>query len=94
MTKATWNGALIADSADTILIEGNRYFPPESVQHRYLVESDKRSSCPWKGEAYYYHLVVDGEKNEDAAWYYPQPREKALHLKNYVAFWKGVQIDG
>jgi uncharacterized protein (DUF427 family) len=93
MIKAIWNDALLAESDDTTLVEGNRYFPPESVNHQYLVESEKRSTCPWKGEAYYYHVVVGEQKNEDAAWHYPQPKEKALHLKNYVAFWKGVQVE-
>lgn len=93
MTKAIWNGALLAESDDTVLVEGNSYFPPESVNYQYLIKSEKRSICPWKGEAHYYHVVVSEQKNEDAAWYYPQPKEKALHLTNYVAFWKGVQVE-
>jgi uncharacterized protein (DUF427 family) len=92
MPKATWNGAVIADSNETIEIEGNHYFPPQSVNMQYIEDSSTHSTCPWKGEASYYHIVVNDEKNQDAAWYYPQPKEAASQIKDYVAFWKGVEI--
>jgi uncharacterized protein (DUF427 family) len=92
MPKATWNGAVLAESSETIEIEGNQYFPPESVNRQYLEDSIMHSTCPWKGEASYYHVVVNSEKNPDAAWYYPSPKDAAAQIKNYVAFWKGIQI--
>jgi uncharacterized protein (DUF427 family) len=92
MPKATWNGAVLAESSETIEIEGNQYFPPESVNSQYLEDSTMHSTCPWKGEASYYHVVVNSEKNPDAAWYYPSPKDAAAQIKNYVAFWKGIQI--
>ena len=91
--KATWNGQVIAQSDETIVIEGNHYFPPSSVNKAYLTESEYESTCPWKGRASYFSLEVDGKKNENAAWYYPAPNEKAASIKNYVAFWKGVSIE-
>lgn len=90
--KAIWKGTLLAESSQTIVIEGNHYFPLESVNREYLENSDYQSRCPWKGLANYYHIVVDGEKNENAAWYYPEPSEAAKEIKNYVAFWKDVKI--
>ena len=92
MPKATWNGAVLAESIETIEIEGNQYFPPESVNRQYLEDSTMHSTCPWKGEASYYHVVVNNEKNPDAAWYYPSPKDAAAQIKNHVAFWKGIQI--
>ena len=92
MPKATWNGAVLAESIETTEIEGNQYFPPESVNRQYLEDSTMHSTCPWKGEASYYHVVVNGEKNTDAAWYYPSPKDAAAQIKNHVAFWKGIQI--
>lgn len=92
MTIATWNGALIADSDETVIIEGNHYFPPKSVKTEYLQPSSTTSRCPWKGVANYYSLVVDGKTNEDAAWYYAEPSEAAAAIKGYVAFWKGVMV--
>ena len=92
MPKATWNGTVLAESNETIEIEGNQYFPPESVKRQYLEDSTMHSTCPWKGEASYYHVVVNNEKNPDAAWYYPNPKDAAAQLRNYVAFWKGIQI--
>lgn len=92
MPKATWNGAVLAESSETIEIEGNQYFPPESVNRQYLEDSTMHSTCPWKGEASYYHVVVNSEKNPDAAWYYPSPKDAAAQIKNHVAFWKGIQI--
>ena len=92
MSKATWQGAVLAQSDETIEIEGNQYFPPESVDRQYLEESTTHSTCPWKGESSYYTIIVNGNKNPDAAWYYPEPKEAAAQIKGYVAFWKGVAI--
>lgn len=92
MKKAIWNGQVIAESDQTILLEGNHYFPPQSVRHEYLLPSDTHTTCPWKGVASYYHLKVGDQINRDAAWYYPQPSEKAQQIKGYLAFWKGVQV--
>lgn len=92
MSEAAWQGAVLAQSDKTIEIEGNQYFPPESVDKQYLEESTTHSTCPWKGEASYYTIVVNGNKNPDAAWYYPAPKEAAAEIKGYVAFWKGVSI--
>jgi len=95
--KAVWNGAVIAESDQTIVIEGNQYFPPDSVHREYLVPSDMHTTCHWKGEASYYTLMVEGQENPDAAWYYPEPKagstEKVGHdFKDYVAFWRGVEV--
>ena len=92
MTKAIWNGTVIAETDNGITVEGNVYFPPESVNRAYLSASSTNSACPWKGTAHYYSLVVEGETNPDAAWYYPEPKPAAQEIKNFVAFWKGVQI--
>ena len=90
--KAIWNDIVIADSDRTIEIEGNHYFPPNTVDNQYLEESRTHSTCPWKGEASYYHVQVNGKVNLDAAWYYPDPKEAASEIRGYVAFWKGVEI--
>jgi len=90
--KAIWNGTVVAESNDTQVVEDNHYFPPESVNRQLLRESDHRSTCPWKGEAHYYDLVVDGQENRRAAWYYPAPKEAASNIKDHVAFWRGVEI--
>jgi uncharacterized protein (DUF427 family) len=90
--KAIWNGTVLAESNRTIEIEGNQYFPPDSVNRQYLRPSSKHTTCPWKGEASYYNVSVDGDTNEDAAWYYPQPKEAARQIKGYVAFWRGVKV--
>jgi uncharacterized protein (DUF427 family) len=92
--KASWNGTVIAESDSTVEVEGNQYFPPDSVNREYLRESDTHSTCPWKGEASYYTIAVAGEENPDAAWYYPQPKEAAAEITGYVAFWKGVEVSG
>ena len=92
MPTATWNDTVIAQSDDTIVVEGNHYFPPESVNMALLADSATHSHCPWKGEASYKTIVVDGAKNADAAWYYPAPKDKAAQIKGYFAFWKGVKI--
>jgi uncharacterized protein (DUF427 family) len=91
--RASWHGTVLADSERTIIIEGNHYFPPEDVSTEYLSESSKHTTCPWKGEASYYDVVVDGDRNEAAAWYYPEPSEAAAEIRDYVAFWQGVETD-
>ena len=90
--KAVWKNKVIAESDDTVGVEGNHYFPADSINKEFFTDSDTRSTCHWKGEASYYNVVVDGETNEDAAWYYPEPSEAASNIKNYVAFWKGVEV--
>ena len=90
--KAVWNGATLAESNDTISVEGNHYFPPTSLNCEYLKVSDTQTTCSWKGEASYYHVVANGKENRDAAWFYPTPKDAAGNIKNYVAFWRGVEI--
>jgi uncharacterized protein (DUF427 family) len=90
--KAIWNNEVIAESNDTIVVENNHYFPKDSVNAEYLAASPTHTTCPWKGLASYYSLTVDGKQNTDAAWFYPEPKEAAANIKDYVAFWKGVQI--
>ncbi|HTU09873.1 MAG TPA: DUF427 domain-containing protein [Allosphingosinicella sp.] len=92
MVKAVWNGATIAESDDTIVVEGNHYFPREAVDPALLRESDTHTLCPWKGTASYYSLVVDGVENRDAAWYYPETKAAADDIRDRIAFWKGVQV--
>lgn len=92
MATATWNGTVIARSDDTKIVEGNHYFPPDSIVEGVLVESDHSSVCPWKGTASYYTIEVDGQRNEDAAWYYPAPKDAAAEIKDHVAFWRGVDV--
>ena len=92
--KATWNGVVLAESNDTVVVEGNHYFPPGSINKEYFVESNHHTRCPWKGLASYYTLEADGERNENAAWYYPAPSEAAQQIKDHVAFWKGVEVSG
>jgi uncharacterized protein (DUF427 family) len=94
MAKATWAGKTIAESNSTVEVEGNQYFPAEAVAQKFLKSSDHTSVCPWKGTAHYYHVVVNGERNENAAWYYPQPKPAATNIKDHVAFWKGVRVNG
>jgi len=90
--KATWKGKIIAESDSTIVVENNHYFPPDSVKKEFLKESETTSRCPWKGLAHYYDVVIDGDVNKDAAWYYPEPSEAAKNITGYVAFWKGVEV--
>lgn len=90
--KAIWNGTTIAESEATIEIEGNQYFPSDSVKREYLRESSRRTTCPWKGEAHYFDVVIGGEQNRNAAWSYPEPKEAAAQIKDHVAFWKGVEV--
>lgn len=92
MVTATWNGAVIAQSDRTIVIEGNHYFPPDSVDAALLEDSAAHSICPWKGEASYKTIVAGGARNADAAWYYPAPKAAAAEIAGYVAFWKGVKV--
>ncbi len=90
--KAVLNDTVLAESSNTIEVDGAVYFPFESVNPQYFRRVKKRSQCPWKGEAHYCSIVVNGEKNKDAAWYYPDPKPDASHIKNYFAFWRGVEI--
>jgi uncharacterized protein (DUF427 family) len=92
MATARWNGAVVADSDRTVVVEGNHYFPAGSVDRSLLRPSGTRSTCPWKGEASYYSLAVGGQVNPDAAWYYPQPKDAAAQIKDHIAFWKGVEV--
>ncbi|VEP15999.1 conserved hypothetical protein [Hyella patelloides LEGE 07179] len=93
MKKATWNGATLAESDRTIVVEGNHYFPSEAINQEYFQSSNTHTSCPWKGQASYYNIVVEGKENKDAAWYYPSAKEKAQNIEGYVAFWRGVKVD-
>lgn len=90
--RAIWNGKVIAESDDTVVVEGNHYFPREAVDDTVLVDSETRTTCPWKGQASYYSLAVDGESNRDAAWYYPTPKKAAGQIEDRIAFWHGVTV--
>ena len=92
--KAVWNGTVIAESNATIVVEGNHYFPPNAVKHEFLKKSDTHTTCPWKGLASYYTLDVNGELNKDAAWYYSAPKDAASEIRDYIAFWRGVEVGG
>jgi uncharacterized protein (DUF427 family) len=92
MVQATWNGVVIAESDSTVVVEGNHYFPASSVRQDFLQESSTTTICPWKGTAHYYSLVVEGSKNVDAVWYYPDPKPAAEEIRGRIAFWKGVQV--
>jgi uncharacterized protein (DUF427 family) len=93
MAKAIWKGKVLAESNDTIVIEGNHYFPPESINRDYFQDSGTHTTCPWKGKANYYNIVDNGDTNKDAAWYYPNPSNMASEIKDYVAFWRGVNVE-
>ena len=93
MPRAIWNGKVIAETERFETVEGNIYFPPQSVKREYFKPSETRTICPWKGTAHYYTVVVDGKENRDAAWYYPQPKPAAANIRDYVAFWRGVEIE-
>ena len=93
MARATWNGAVLAESDETVVVEGNHYFPPEAVRREFLRDSSSHTTCYWKGLASYYDVVVDGEVNKDAAWYYPSPSDAAEKIKGYIAFWHGVKVE-
>ncbi len=90
--RASWHGTTLAQSEQTVVVEGNHYFPPDSLDHTHLQPSETTTVCPWKGIAHYFHVVVDGEVNRDAAWYYPDPKPAAAEIKDRVAFWKGVEV--
>ena len=93
MAKATWNGAVLAESEETVVVEGNHYVPPESINEEFFTGSDTNTRCPWKGIASYYDVVVDGDVNSDAAWFYPTPSDAAAEIKDHVAFWRGVKVE-
>ncbi|MBW4575355.1 MAG: DUF427 domain-containing protein [Aphanothece sp. CMT-3BRIN-NPC111] len=93
MPKAIWNGAVIAESDRTEVVEGNQYFPADSIDKQYFKESNTHTSCPWKGTASYYNIEVDGQVNKDAAWYYPTAKDAAKNIEGYIAFWKGVKVE-
>jgi len=93
MTRAVWNGAVIAESDRCVVVEGNQYFPPDAVRREYLKESATHTTCSWKGVASYYDVAVEGRVNKDAAWYYPSPKEAAQVIQGHIAFWKGVKVD-
>ena len=90
--KAIWNNTVIAESDDTVVVEGNHYFPPDSIKSEYFHKTETNTSCPWKGMASYYSVTVNGKTNADCAWYYPIPSKEAEKLKDRVAFWNGVQV--
>jgi uncharacterized protein (DUF427 family) len=90
--KATWNDAVLAESDKTVVVEGNHYFPPDTIHKEYFQNSDTHTMCGWKGEASYYDVVVNEQVNKDAAWYYPQTKPEADEIKGYVAFWRGVKV--
>lgn len=91
--KAVWRGKVLAESDETVVVEGNHYFPADSIRREYFAGSATHTTCPWKGVASYYDVVVDGETNRDAAWFYPEPKEAAAQIKDRVAFWRGVTVE-
>ena len=91
--KAVWNGTVLAESDETVMVEGNHYFPPESINREYFQESSRQTVCPWKGQASYYHIAINGDTNQDAAWTYRSPRPAAEGIKDHVAFWRGVRVE-
>lgn len=93
MPRAIWNGAILAESDRCVVVEGNQYFPADTIQMDYFQPSDTHTTCPWKGVASYYNVVVDGKVNKDAAWYYPTPKDAAKQITGHVAFWRGVQVE-
>ena len=93
MPKAIWNGAVLAQSDRTEVVEGNHYFPPDSISQEYFRASDTNTTCPWKGVASYYDVQVDGQVNKDAAWYYPTPKDAVKNISGYVAFWRCVKVE-
>ena len=93
MVKAIWNGMVLAESDQTEIVEGNHYFPPDSINKEYFQANSTHTTCPWKGVASYYDIVVADQVNRGAAWYYPQPKPAAANIKDYIAFWRGVQVE-
>lgn len=94
MVKAVWNGIVLAESDQTIVVEGNHYFPPEAIKWDYFTPSETHTTCPWKGVASYYTVQVNGQSNRDAAWYYPETKPAAANIKGRIAFWRGVRVEG
>lgn len=93
MARASWEGVVLAESDQCVVVEGNQYFPPESIRREFFKPSDHTTVCPWKGVAHYYDIEADGKINSNAAWYYPEPKEAAREIKDRVAFWKGVRVE-
>ncbi len=93
MAKAIWNNVVLAESTQTVVVEGNHYFPPESVNWQYFQHSQERTVCPWKGIASYYDIVINGQVNKGGAWYYPEPKPSAANVKGRIAFWRGVRVE-
>ena len=93
MARATWNGTLLAESDDTVVVEGNHYFPPDSIRSEHFKPSTYHTICSWKGQANYYHVEVGGKTNENAAWYYPDPKPEAERVRGRIAFWRGVVVE-
>jgi len=93
MPKAIWNGTVLAESDKCEVVEGNQYFPAESINKQYFKDSNTHTTCPWKGVASYYTIEVDGQQNKDAAWYYPEAKDRAKNIEGYIAFWKGVKVE-
>jgi uncharacterized protein (DUF427 family) len=93
MPKAIWNGVVLAESDQCQVVEGNQYFPPESIRSQYFRASSTQTQCPWKGTASYYDIVVERQVNKDAAWYYPEPKDAAQKISGHIAFWQGVQVE-
>ncbi|MBC8166209.1 MAG: DUF427 domain-containing protein [Bryobacteraceae bacterium] len=94
MAKATWQSTVLAESENIERVEGNVYFPAESIHREFFEPSEHTTECPWKGTAHYYHIDINGEKNQNAAWFYPEPKPEAANIRNHVAFWKGVKVEG
>ncbi len=93
MPRALWKGTILAESSETIQVEGNHYFPPDAINWEHFEESDTQTLCAWKGHASYYHVKAGDDVNRDAAWYYPEPKQAAADIKDHVAFWKGVRVE-
>lgn len=93
MAQAVWNGVVLAESDETEIVEGNHYFPPEAINKEYFKNSSTQTTCPWKGQASYYSVEVDGQVNQDAAWFYTNPKPAAKQIKDYIAFWRGVRVE-
>lgn len=93
MRRAIWEGTVLAQSDRCVVVEGNQYFPPDSVRREYLIASDHTTVCPWKGTAHYYTIEVNGKRNENAAWYYPDPKDAAREILGHIAFWRGVRVE-
>jgi len=93
MPRAIWNGAVLAESDKCVVVEGNQYFPADSINKQYFKDSSTHTTCPWKGVASYYTIEVDGKENKDAAWYYPTTKDAAKNIEGYIAFWRGVKVE-